>query len=298
MSLESERVRGGLIFAVSGFSIWGTAPIYWRALSHLGPAEVMAHRIVGTAIIAAIVLVFRKRIGTLIATLRTHPNVRRDLLISTLLIGANWVCFVWAIMNGHTLESSLGYYLAPLVMAWIGAILLREPITPAQFIALGCAAAGIAALLIGLRMLPWISVVLAVTWSLYGYVRKRVAIEAMEGLFVETLLWLPACLGVLFFIPTRATGAQDWMLLLFAGPYTLLPLWFYTEGARRLRFTTLGFLQYLAPTLQALVATFVFHEKVTPSHIIAFAAIWFGIAIYSFDSIARERRRAAQAGPA
>ncbi len=213
------------------------------------------------------------------------PRVRRDLLFSSLLIGANWTCFVWAVMSGRVIETSLGYYLCPLVMIALGVFVLKETITPAKIAAVGLAAVGVASLMFGLHVLPWVPVFLAVTFGLYGFVRKRVAINALEGVFVETMFWLVPSLAVLWFLPHAGhhTGTQ-WGLLLFAGPFTLLPLVCYTQSARRVRLTTLGFLQYTSPTLSLLLAVFVFHEPLTRAHMIAFAAIWLGIAIFTWDS--------------
>jgi chloramphenicol-sensitive protein RarD len=281
-------VRAGLAYGLAGFFMWGLSPLYWRALVAAGPWEVLAYRIVGTVIIAAFMLGFRKRLPELLRALRT-PRIQRDLAFSTLLIGGNWLCFVWAVMAGRTLEASLGYYLCPLVTVALGAILLKEPLSRAQLVAIGLATVGVGVLLVGLKILPWISLFLATSFAAYGYIRKRVQVDALEGLFVETGLWLAPSIGVLFFLPHVPHAAGEWGLLVLAGPFTLLPLLFYTQSARRLRLSTLGFIQYTAPTMQFLIATLVFHERVTAPHLIAFAAIWAGILIFTWDSIRRER---------
>jgi chloramphenicol-sensitive protein RarD len=281
-------VRAGLAYGLAGFTVWGASPIYWHALAAAGPWETLAFRIVGTAIIAGLVLGLRKRLPALGQALRGRA-VRRDLALSTLLIGGNWLCFVWAVMAGRVLEASLGYYLSPLVSVAIGAAVLKERLSRAQWVAIACAGAGVASLLIGLKLLPWISLFLAVSFGLYGYIRKRVAVDAMEGLWVETMLWLAPSVGALIWLPQHAHSRSEWSLLVLAGPITLLPLLFYTQSARRLRLSTLGILQYLAPTMQFAIAVLVFHEAVTISHLIAFGAIWLGIGIYTADSLRRER---------
>lgn len=292
MNKETATLRAGIVYGLAGFAIWGLSPLYWRALIAAGPYEVMGHRILGTAVIAGLILAYRKRIPALLNALRAR-SVQRDLMISTLLIGGNWLCFVWAVMVGRTLETSLGYYMCPLVSVALGAIVLKEPLSRGQLIAIGCAAAGVGVLLIGLHMLPWISVFLATSFGAYGYVRKRVKVDAMEGLWVETMLWLPLAVGALFWVPPHPHTATMWTLLVLAGPFTLLPLLFYTQSARRVRLSTLGFLQYVAPTLQFSLAVFVFKEPVTVWHLAAFAAIWLGIAIFTWDSVRREQRRVA-----
>jgi chloramphenicol-sensitive protein RarD len=163
--------------------------------------------------------------------------------------------------------------------------------------AIALAAAGVLVLLIGLRILPWVSLFLATSFAAYGYIRKRVRVEALDGLFVETFACVPPSLAVLLFMSHPVHSTTEWGLLLFAGPVTLLPLLFYTESARRLRLSTLGILQYLAPSVQLLIAALVFHELVTAPHFIAFGAIWAGILIFTWDSIRRERRAPAAATP-
>jgi chloramphenicol-sensitive protein RarD len=287
-------VRAGLGYGLAGFFMWGLSPLYWRALVAAGPWEVLAYRIVGTVIIAAFMLGFRKRLLGLLRALR-NSRIRRDLALSTLLIGGNWLCFVWAVMAGRTLEASLGYYLCPLVTVALGAVLLKEKLSRAQLAAIGLAAAGVGVLLVGLKVLPWISLFLATSFALYGYIRKRVEVDALEGLFVETVLWLAPSLGLLFFLPHVPHTGGEWGLLILAGPFTLLPLLLYTQSARRLRLSTLGFIQYTAPTIQFLLAALVFGERVTAPHLFAFAAIWVGILIFTWDSIRRERRSPVEA---
>ena len=288
MNNQSPPVRAGLAYGIAAFAFWGVMPLYWHALIAAGPWEVMAHRVLGAAVIAGLILWFRKRLPGLVRSLQSRA-VQRDLAISTLLIAGNWTCFVWAVLAGKTLEASLGYYMCPLVSVAIGTFILKEKLTRAQIAAIALAAAGVLALLIGLRMLPWVSLFLATSFAVYGYIRKRVHVEALDGLFVETAASVPPALAILFLMSHPAHTATEWGFLLFAGPVTLLPLLFYTECARRVRLSTLGILQYLAPSIQLLIAAFVFHERVTVPHLIAFGAIWIAIAVFTWDSLRRDR---------
>lgn len=286
---HNATLRAGIAYGIGGFGIWGTAPIYWHALKAAGPWEVMVYRIVGTALLAAVVLALRHRFVGLGRSIK-EKSVQRDLLLSSLLIGGNWACYVWAVMAGRILEASLGYYLCPLVSIALGVFLLKEPITRAKLVAIALAGAGVGALMIGLGVLPWVPLFLAISFGLYGFVRKRVAVEAMEGVFIETLIWMVPSFVLLWFLPnTGRHTSVEWSLLLLAGAFTLLPLVFYTESARRVRLTTLGFLQYIAPTLQLLCAVLLYNETVTRAHVFAFAAIWLGIAIFTWDSLRRMR---------
>lgn len=288
LSNASAATRAGLAYGVGGFAFWGVMPLYWHALAAAGPWEVMAHRILGAAVLAGLILWARRRLPALWQALKSSAT-QRDLAISTLLIAGNWTCFVWAVLAGKTLEASLGYYMCPLVSVAIGTFVLKERLTRAQMAAIGLAGAGVLALLIGLRILPWVSLFLATSFAVYGYIRKRVRVEALDGLFVETAASVPPALAVLYFLSHPSHTGTEWALLAFAGPVTLVPLLFYTESARRLRLSTLGILQYIAPSVQLLIAAFVFHERVTVPHLIAFGAIWTGIVIFTADSLRRER---------
>ncbi|MFO1186584.1 MAG: EamA family transporter RarD [Alphaproteobacteria bacterium] len=249
MSQEARCARGSLT-ASAAFAISGRDAALLACPRRRRPVwEVMAHRILGAAMLAGIILWVRGRLPTVWRALKS-PAVARDLAISTFLIAGNWTCFVWAVLAGKTLEASLGYYMCPLVSVAIGTIVLKEQLSRAQIVAIGLAAVGVLALLVGLRMLPWVSLFLATSFAVYGYIRKRVQVEALDGLFfVETAASVPPALAVLYFSHPTHTGTE-WALLLFAGPVTLVPLLFYTESARRSRLSTLGILQYIAPSVQ------------------------------------------------
>lgn len=291
---------GGAASAVTAFSLWGLSPLYWRLLLPVGPFEVLIHRIMWAALFLGGIIAARKGFGDIREQLR-RPRVFRLLCISTVLISINWLLFIWSTMSGHVLDASLGYFINPLVSVAIGAVLLGERLNLPQKVAVALAAIGVAILSFDLTTFPWISLTLAITFAFYGYVRKTVEIEAVEGLFVETLLVTPLALG--FFIYLQMTGQGEfWVgglvftaLLIFAGPFTSIPLMLYNIAARRLRLASVGLAQYIAPSLHFMIAISA-GEAITARHLVTFVLIWTGLAIYSGDAIRQEaqlRRRLA-----
>jgi len=276
--------RRGFWLGVGAYGFWGILPIYFKALAAVGPVDIVAHRILWSVPFLAILLVGFAGFGEV----REAVGNRRviGLLCATaVLIGINWLLYVYAVTSGRILAGSLGYYLNPLVNVLLGRILLKERLTPLQWIAVGIAALGIGGLAVQALGQLWISLALAASFATYGLLRKIAPVDAIAGLAIETTLLLPAALvwlgfgiaaGHPFFGPT----SSEMVLLILAGVATTVPLILFTAAARRLRYSTLGMLQFIAPTLQFLCAVVIYGERLTPAHAVAFGSIWLALALY------------------
>jgi chloramphenicol-sensitive protein RarD len=284
----------GALYAALAYGTWGVLPIYWKALAGVPLVEVLAHRVFGTVIFTALLLAGLRQMPELGHALRS-PRERLSLLASGALIAVNWGVFIWAVGAGRILETSLGYYLNPLVNVLLGTVFLRERLRRAQGVSVGLAGAGVLVMLLSHGDLPWIALVLAVSFGLYGLLHKLTRVRPIAALAIETGALAPAALFYLCFA-TEPTGgalvtaaALPKALLLLAGPITALPLLWFASAARRLRLSTLGLFQYLAPTLALLVAVFLYGESFTRAHALAFLLIWSALALYSFDALQSSR---------
>lgn len=291
--------RAGLIFGLGAYLLWGVMPLYFKALADIAASEIVAHRIVWSLVLLVALVLVRRRWSAVRAALADR-RVALTLTVTALLIGANWLIYIYAVVAGHVLEGSLGYYLNPLVNVLMGTLLLKERLTRLQVFATLLAAAGVAVLAAGAGSALWISLGLAATFATYGYLRKVAPVDSLEGLTVETMLLAPLALGWIVWLYADgqsgfgAVGLTTDLLLVLGGAVTAIPLLLFTAAARRLPYSTLGFLQYVAPSLQFLLAVLVFGEALTPAHIVCFAAIWTALAIFTFDGLrnAAARRRA------
>lgn len=285
----------GIAWAVSAYIAWALAPIYFKAVAHVAAVEVLAHRVIWGALLLAGLLAIKRRTREPWRAFR-DPKARRVLAVSTCLIAFNWLLFIYAVASSRMLEASLGYYLNPLVNVALGVFLLKERLNRGQVAGLVLASLGVAWFAIGFGTLPWLSLGLAISFGFYGLLRKRAPVDALTGLAVETWQLLPLAIG--YALWAGATGAgrfpgtpADNILLPLAGVVTIVPLWWFTEGARRIRFTTLGFLQYIAPSGQFLLAVLVYGESFTWSRAITFGCIWAGLGVYSVDLARRAHKR-------
>ena len=301
MSDPHSQRRAGLLFGLGAYLAWGVMPLYFKALAHVSALEIVAHRVIWSMVFMAALVALWRRWPAIRAALGTG-RVLITLLITTLLIGTNWLIFIYAVVSGHVLEASLGYYLNPLVNVLLGVVLLKEKLSRAQVFATLLAAAGVAVLAAGAGSGLWISLTLAATFAVYGFLRKIVAVDSLEGLSIETALLSPLALAWLVWLqadgsPAFASVTQTTdLLLVLGGAVTAIPLLMFTAAARRLPYSTLGFLQYVAPSLQFLLAVLAFGEPLTTAHLICFAAIWTALAIFSFEGLrSAHRGRAVQA---
>ncbi len=301
MAEDHSRIRAGFMLGIGAYALWGVMPLYFKAIDQVAPTEIVGHRIVWSLVfLAALATLWRK--WPAIRAAATTGKVLTTLTLTALLIGANWLIFIYAVVSGHVLEASLGYYLNPLVNVLLGVVLLKERLGVAQIFATLLAAAGVAVLAAGAGTGLWISLTLAASFALYGFVRKVAPVDSLEGLSIETALLAPIALGWLIWLQQAGElglgrfGLSVDMMLVLGGAVTAIPLLMFTAAARRLPYSTLGFLQYIAPSLQFLLAVLAFGEPLTTSHLVCFAAIWTALAIFTLDGWrSAARARAARA---
>lgn len=290
--------RAGLSFGIAAYAWWGLAPLYFKAVAHVSPAEVLAHRIVWSLVLLAVLMRLKGRWPAARVAM-TDRRVLLTLLVTTILIAGNWFAFIWAIANHRLLQASLGYFINPLVNVLLGFLLLRERLRRPQVVSVLLAALGVSCITVTRGGLPIIALVLAGTFAAYGLLRKLARVDALVGLTVETMLLLPIALVYLTILAMRGTiafrsvSATTDLLLALSGIITAVPLLWFTNAVRRLRLTTVGFLQYIAPTLQFTLATAAFGEPISPAELLGFGLIWAGLAVYSLDSLAVARARTA-----
>jgi len=287
-------VRGALA-AAGCYVLWGLFPLYWKQLEGIDSAELIAHRHLWSLVFALAIMAATAGLGELREALRS-PRALRWHAASGTLLTVNWLVYVWGVNHGHVIETSLGYFLVPLVNVAFGRFLLREKLRPAQWLAIACAALGVALLLWRVGRLPWIALTLAGTWGAYGLLRKQSPLGPLTGLGLETLLLAPLALGYLVWRQSTGlaalghVGLGQHVLLLSAGVITAVPLLLFVYGARRIRFSTLGLLQYIAPSVQFALGYWVYREEFSPERAAAFAFIWGGLVLYTADNLWAQRR--------
>jgi chloramphenicol-sensitive protein RarD len=293
-----RQARTGFALGLSAYFVWGVLPLYFKALANVAPTEIVAHRILWSVFFLAPLVLIGRRLPGIFAAIRL-PRLAMTLAMTAALIAINWLVYVYAVVSGHVLEASLGYYLNPLVNVLLGVAVLKERLSLVQKAAVALAAVGVAILALRSGGALWISLTLAFSFALYGFFRKVAPVEALEGLSIETIFLTPIALGWILwlqrhgesaFLQTRTTD----LLLIFGGALTALPLLLFTAAAKRLPYSTLGFLQYVAPSLQFLLAVVVFGEPLTAAHIVCFGAIWFSLALFIGEGV-RLGRAAARA---
>jgi chloramphenicol-sensitive protein RarD len=299
----ARQAAVGLGYGLMAYVSWGLAPIFWKALAGKPALELVAHRTVWGLVTFGTLAFWRGQGGAMRAALRT-PRIRRTLVLTSLLLSGNWLLFIYATINDRVIEASLGYFMNPLANMCLGVLLLGERLRRVQWLAVGLAAAGVLALALRTTGVPWIPLFLATSFALYGYLRKTVAVEALPGSTLETLCVAPFGLAYLVWLGSSGhfgrADVSTHVLLLATGAVTALPLLWFTHAARRLTLTTLGFLQYFAPSLQFLLAVAVYGEPFTPAYQLTFALIWAGLLVFTLDSWyrARSRRQALRAARA
>lgn len=291
--------RNALIAGASAYLIWGLLPIYLKALAHVPAADVLAYRVLWSLALCVALALISGAMGATLAVLR-DPRRLGLLTVSALVIGGNWLLYIWAIANNHVVDASLGYFINPLLNVLLGVVLLREKLDRAAQLAVALAVAGVVIMTVERGGLPWVSLTLAMSFAFYGLVRKYVPVAPVPGLLVETLVLAPAALLWMATGQRTALGGDmaTALLLIGAGPITAVPLMMFAYAARRLELTTIGLMQYVAPTMIFLLGVFAYHEPLSMPQLIAFALIWAGVAVYAADGIRQARRRAlAQADP-
>jgi chloramphenicol-sensitive protein RarD len=281
---QRQDSRAGLCYGLAAYSMWGVFPIYFHALSAVAPWIVLCHRIAWSVLFLALVVSVRGEWKAILPILRNRRNV---LLLSAgaILIALNWLIFIYAVGSHQVLETSLGYFINPLLSIVLGLVFLRERLRGWQWLAVLIAALAVANLALRGTGFPWIAVSLACTFGFYGLVRKKVDINSLHGLLVETTILFPIALAQLAVVPIHAIPPATLGILSMSGILTAVPLLMFGAALRRLQLSTIGFLQYIGPTLQLLIAVAVFHEPLDHTKLTSFALCWLGIAIYTADSI-------------
>ena len=301
--VRNEDTGAGFLMALAAYVIWGFLPLYMKAIAHVSPAEVLSHRVLWSLPFAGAVLLIMGRTADLKAALRSP----RTLLMASLtaaLISINWGTYVWAIGAGRALDTALGYFINPLFSIFLASVLLKEKLRRTQLAAIGLAALAVVILTVEAGALPWVSLILTFSWGFYAFFRKTLPVGPNQGFFLEVLLLsIPAAL-IVGYLEWNGTGhighgsTSDIVLLVLSGVITAGPLMIYANAAKRLRLSTIGIMQYIAPTMIFLIAVFVFHEPFGTARMIAFPLIWAALAVYSWPMITdilRRRRMAAKA---
>jgi chloramphenicol-sensitive protein RarD len=292
---QQQRTRQGILLAIGAYTMWGIAPIYFKSLSEVSPLEILSHRVVWSFFLLAFLLHLGRSWRNVRDTLTSKPKMTY-LVATSLLVGANWLIFIWAVNANHMLDASLGYYINPLINVVLGMIFLGERLRKLQWFAVGLAAIGVLIQIVAFGSIPVVAIALAFSFGFYGLLRKKVSLEAQTGLFIETLVMLPAAAIYLLFIADSATSdlAANPMtlnlLLIAAGIVTTLPLLCFTGAATRLKLSTLGFFQYIGPSLMFLLAVLIYGEAFTTDKAVTFAFIWGALVIFSFDGLRHNKK--------
>ncbi|KGJ97665.1 EamA family transporter RarD [Colwellia psychrerythraea] len=288
--LEDNSSRNGTLSALCAYLLWGFAPIYFKLLSEIEPGEILMHRVIWSALFLLVMIIAMKKWSQLVAVFR-QPKVLLLLSLSASFLAINWFLFIWAINNNHLLDASLGYYINPLFNVVLGMLFFHERLRRNQLIAVGLAFTGVLVQLVTLGTLPMISLALASTFAIYGLIRKKLPVNSFIGLFIESLLMLPIALVYWYFFVETSTSdmaintASLNFTLIMAGVVTTAPLLFFTVAAKRLALSTLGFFQYLGPSIMFLLATFYYQETMKSAELITFIFIWAALILYSLDSL-------------
>jgi len=280
----------GILYAAASYILWGLFPIYFKSLQSVPPVQILWHRIVWAFFFLLILLASRRQ-WSWIAKVSRQPRILAGFAASALLLSVNWLIYIWSVNNDHVIDASLGYFINPLVSVLLGFLLLHERLRPVQWAAVALAAAGVAWLTVHAGHPPWIALSLALSFGFYGLLRKTAALGALEGLSLETFLLVPVALGYLAWLSLNHENAfthaavNTQCLMVAAGPITAVPLLLFAAGARRIPMSTLGLLQYLAPTLQLLLGVWLYHEPFGGQRLLGYAVIWSALALYSVDGL-------------
>jgi chloramphenicol-sensitive protein RarD len=289
----------GMLYATFAFFCWGLFPLYFHALGEVPAMEILAHRMLWSLLFLALVLTARSQWKWLPQVMR-QPRILASFVASAVLLTANWFVYIWSVNNGHVIDASLGYFINPLVNVLLGVVVLKEKLRRGQWLAIGVAATGVAWLTWQAGQLPWIALILGATFGGYGLLRKTAALAALEGLSLETMILFPLALVYVLWLTMHghntfinsAFDSTRW-LLAAAGPITAIPLLLFAAGARKIPMAVLGLLQYLSPTMQALLGVWVFHEAFPAPRLIGFMVIWAALALYVAEGLWISRRKPA-----
>lgn len=288
--MAGKNSLDGILKVALSYVIWGVLPLYWKALNMVPSDQIIAHRIIWSAVFMAAILAVSRGFGSL----RVTVSNRRDMVIiasCAVLIAINWYTYIWAVNSNHIIEASMGYYINPLVLVLLGVFVLKEKLDLFKFLALFLAAAGITIITVEYGKIPWVALVLAITFGLYGLLKKLVNANAATGLALETVMLMPFAAAYIIWMEHTGTGALGklplplLLLLLCAGIVTATPLLLFGAGTKKVELSTVGFLQYLSPTISLILGVFVYREKFSTIEIVSFGLIWAGLIIFSISRL-------------
>lgn len=287
--MNDKSVKAGVIFALAAYTMWGIAPMYFKLLTSVPALEIVMHRIIWSVLVLCLLLLVRKKFNQVLVAIR-DPKVLTALSISGILLAVNWLIFIWAVNNNHLLEASLGYFINPLFNVFLARFFFQESLTRLQFLAVLVALTGVMFLIVSHGQIPWVALALATTFSIYGLLRKKVSVESMPGLMIESCIMLPfALLYWVLMDPISGNMLVNTLdlniKLMLAGVVTTAPLLCFTAAAKRIRFTTLGFFQYVGPSLMFLLAVLYYEEPLDVARVVTFVFVWIGLLIYVYDSL-------------
>lgn len=293
MKERVRQYRKGIVYTTVAFFAWGVLPFYWKALGAVPAFEILAHRILWSFVFITIVLAVRR--NTQVKALLKDPRSRKSLLVTSALIGLNWFTYVYAVNSEHIVEASMGYYINPLVSVFLGIVILKERLNLLQIFSFVLACVGVLYLTMDYGKFPWIAVLLACAFGLYGLFKKTSNLQSLPSLMIETMLLSPLALGIIVYQASISRGSffsisiKTDFLLIFAGVITTLPLYWFAQGAKRIPLSSVGFLQYIAPTLMLCIGVFVYNETFTRAHLISFGLIWIALVLYSLTLVRTSR---------
>ncbi|GAA0856402.1 EamA family transporter RarD [Aliiglaciecola litoralis] len=286
--MSDKSIKAGILLAIAAYGMWGFAPIYFKFLMQIPAPEILVHRIVWSVLVLVFLVIVSGQ-GHKVKTALANNRVLQILLLSGLLLASNWLLFIWSVNNDHVLDASLGYYINPLLNVFLGRVFLAERLRRLQKAAVGLAVFGVSVLVISYGEVPWIALALAVSFGLYGLLRKQVAVDSLPGLLIETVMMLPFAIIYWVFFATEfsnmlSNSVSLNLLLVGAGIVTTAPLLCFTAAARRIRYSTLGFFQYIGPSIMFILAVFVYDEPLHEARLVTFGFVWLALILFSFDS--------------
>jgi len=290
-------MRRGVVYAVIAYLAWGLLPLYWNVFATMGSLEILAHRIIWSFVFVGLLLLVARRWRQMREAMAGAKG-KIVMILCSLLICANWLIYIWAVNHGKVMETSLGYYMNPLLSVLFGVVFLKERLKLGQWVALGLAAAGVLYITFQYGEFPWVAISLALSFALYGLTKKQLQVDSLSGVAWETLLVVPISLLYLSYLQSNGTATawamDSWqiVLLMLAGVVTALPLLWFAAATKYLPLSTIGFIQYLSPTISLLSAVFLFGEAFTTTHLISFSLIWAALVVYTISSLRKKTQPA------
>jgi chloramphenicol-sensitive protein RarD len=290
--MNAKQEQTGILLTAGAYLLWGFLPIYWKAVNHVSAGEILAHRIVWSFVFMLVLIALLGKWSTVLKECKAILTNKKQLIaviFASIMITLNWLTFIWAVNSDHVLQASLGYYINPLISILLGILVLKETLTKRQLVSFILAGAGVLFLTVSYGVFPWVSLLLAMSFGLYGLFKKRLDVGAFASLTIETMFITPIAILYLLIIPENIFQANAFftsstMLLIGAGIVTAVPLLLFAGGARRIPLAMIGFLQYIAPTIMLILGVFVYNETFTTAHLIAFSLIWIALINYMLST--------------